>query len=271
MIQPHQGMDVNLELAIMPNWDKTDPVLQFSANVIAYVSDSQQQLPVHAVVRGNIRRPIKFGERELVFDELSKIPDKELGISSQTLDFTAFDSVSGVTAEVHPPKSASAQAILLSPNSGKLTVTPAPNLPDGPYAFRVDVIATTKFGEILPAAHLPVRGICRRDLCAIPPAVTFGVCKLGGVVETSLVIQSRKRRPFSIDSVSGYSTDLQVEAVDLADVDGKCFRVRQLIDSTGGVQREIAFDVISTDTRSHQRLSVPVSYVGVSGDEQHDL
>ena len=267
-VVPAKGsVEITLLLDLVVNRSKSAAAetTPFSVDIIALVS-GQPDERLTWTLTGAIRKSANFSPAELFFDETSNQWAPEHRLETQEVSFSVPVPLQDVSVRVHPADRGTAVARFTTSTSGIVEVTPAADLRAGPFAFDVELSGVTVRGEQLPVSVLPVRGVCLRDIYAVPAAVTFGPCKIGDIVETTVVLNSRTKRLFSVKSITGQSNAIQVEPIKVkggVESTAHLFRVRQRIVNEGAQQGEIVIETSSPGATATDAIIIPVRYVGI--------
>lgn len=264
-VVPAKGsVEITLLLDLVPNTRAslaTEPV-PFSVDIIAHVA-GQPAERMSWTLTGAIRKSAHFSPADVFFDEASNQWAPEHRFESQEVSFSVPVPLREVRVSVHPADRGSAAAGLTTSTSGIVNITPALGIRSGPFAFDVELTGVTVSGEQLPVSVLPVRGVCLRDIYAVPAAVTLGACRIGDVVETTVVLDSRTKRLFSVESITEPSDVLQVEPFQGAGESVCLFHIRQKIVSEGPQHGEVVLRISTPGAASTDDIIIPIRYVGI--------
>jgi hypothetical protein len=140
-----------------------------------------------------------------------------------------------------------------------IAVTPAQELPLGPFDFPIVLRATTKTGEQLPPLDVRVRGAIYRDIQAFPHELSLGQQYLNQAVTTDVVISSARSELFEVTDVRHGTDVMDVRAAIEGTADRHRFTVTVLPSALGARTSQLEF-VIQKPGNDPEQVSTPIHY-----------
>lgn len=142
-----------------------------------------------------------------------------------------------------------------------LSVQPSKELPVGPFSGRVTLHCFTKAAGPICVKSLPFSGTILSDLQASPPALGFGVRRVGETLEETVTLTSRTRRRFRVQAVEVQGDGFSAERINSAAPTAPSFCVKAAILSEGDVEGRFRA-VAEYDGLGRRELLIPLRYRG---------
>lgn len=213
------------------------------------------------VVKGRVRRPFHIEPPALDFGENLL---REGSHPSRSADIVSYvPGLNDLNANCDGSKAtARLEQVAGSPGRYRLTVTPNPSLPSGPFRFQVRITGTTPDRTNVPG-FVSAYGVVLRDVYAQPDTVVFGARPTGETCEETLLLRSRSGKAFTVRSVQSDPEGLVAQ--DMGRVaDGKLFRLSQRISELGHRQGMVRFSITGEDGANLTEITVSVAYHGMA-------
>lgn len=131
----------------------------------------------------------------------------------------------------------------------------------GDFDFNVIFNVSDAHGEEFETTSLPVRGVVVDDLQFDPPQAVFGVCSVGDTVAQDVVLRSRTKNSFAIESIELPASGVSAVSLTSGYASSHSIAIRQQASNLGQNMTQINFRV-QTASRKSRRLPLELTYYG---------
>jgi hypothetical protein len=161
-----------------------------------------------------------------------------------------------------------ASAIMKTPQSGMINVTPSSTLQNGHFSFDVLFRGITVEGEALPQARLPVTGVCTRNFSSTPEVIINGPAPIGTSVVATLVVSSLDGRSFSLGKSERTDTTLDYKSNTNARSDNRIeVIVSSQIERVGEERKVLLLRFYTIGGQLLDEMQIPVLNIGLPSNK----
>jgi hypothetical protein len=149
-----------------------------------------------------------------------------------------------------------------------LTIKAKDTVPEGEFAFPVQLIPVSIHGDNLPAQEYFVEGNVVNDVQVQPPSIVFGAVPEGSTQTASLVLHSLTGKGFEVKNVSCSSKEVSVTPVGGSGNERR-FAVTVTNCKAGPCSLSIKFSLSKSLENKLVDVPVTVSFLGVEKEPRH--
>jgi hypothetical protein len=253
------GEQADFTLSLDLRFDHQQALANNFAVDLVPILDGERRQSVGWTVRGRVRRLLSVEPTEINLDDGLLIGQE---FPTPRIKVKAHAPLAKVVARC--PKELG-EVLACNPRPGdtefEFALLLNPSLTVGAFEFGVMLEPTSSEAGTLPISKIPVRGVVRNLVRAIPEHLALGVRKRGDLVEETVVFEARS--PAQSFEIVGHEEKREEVSVAAEDKANKRFRVKTRI-TTGGPHTEvIRFRVQFPGQEGVTELPYNVRYHGI--------
>jgi hypothetical protein len=231
----------------------------FSAEIVAIVAGNAPPLKPWTI-RGTVRCAYRFEPSRVDFGESLVVGAP---IEPRFVMLAPETPLATLSADCDAPDLASVDLRTVAENGElfELRITPAASLKRGSHRFQVLLNGVGAGGDPIPTVSLPVSLRVFNDLEVLPAHLSFGMLVIGGSAEQTVVLTSRRARPFDVVAFSE-AREAGLDVKRTAASGGASFRIMQNSIAAGQQSHSIRFHVRYRDDNSADAAEIRVVYYG---------